>query len=140
MALSASLRKGSVDIWVHELLMQRKIAQGDEQATDLYGALAETFEVSPPNLTWRIPGTVNYEGLYEFRAKPPAVWVVEEGTNAAILVHEFAHHLQWQAGSRTALLHKDSLGRWLWHKPTVFVPLIDRVAGVAANYYRRMKL
>lgn len=131
--LSRSLRKGSVDILVHELLTQRTVAPWGERGAALYDALSERFEVTPPRLEFRIPRSKSYEGLYEFRAKPPAVWVVEEGTNAAILVHEFAHHLQWQSGPGGALLHKDSLGRWLWHKPSVFVPLIDGVAKAALS-------
>ena len=135
--LSRSLRKGSRDIWVHELLAQRTIAPGHIEAYDLLAHLSETFEVTTPGISWRISETASYDGLYEFRARPPTVWVGKTGTTASILVHEFTHHLQWRKGNRKAYLHQDSMDRWLWHKPSVFVPLIDRVASVAAKFYYR---
>ena len=134
--LSRSLRKRSVDIWRHELLVQRLIPAGDPEAFELIGHLAEEWEVQTPGISFRVSETASYDGLYEFRARPPTIWVVESGTTAQVLVHEFTHHLQWQKGARTAYLPQDSLGRWLWHKPTVFVPLIDKVAAVAERFYQ----
>jgi hypothetical protein len=116
--------------------MQRTIEAEAPEAYDLIGHLASEWGVPTPRLAWRIAPGANYDGLYEFRAKPPTIWVGEEGTNANVLIHEFTHHLQWRERS---LLHRDSLGRWLWHKPSIFVPLIDRAAETAAIYYRRRR-
>jgi hypothetical protein len=110
---------------------------GTDGAQSLVDELAAEYAVPAPEVVFALAHDLSYSGLYHSQGRPPKLVVVEAGTRANVVVHEFVHHLQWRPSKRLKFIPRDSRGRWLWHHPPVFIPLLDEATKIADDMLTR---